>query len=150
MNKLTIIGNVTHDPELRTANTANGPVSVCSFSVAVNSRRRTQNGQEETTFFRCTAWRQQAETIAKYVRKGNKIFVVGPVTGRSYQGNDGVVRYNLEVQVEDFEFLTPKSDGTGVTGMNSAAPVSAPQAAPAAPTAQNNGFTAVDSDELPF
>jgi len=146
MNKLTIIGNLTRDPELRTANTTNGAVSVCSFDVAVNSRRKNANGQEETTFFRCTAWRQLAENvIARYARKGNKVCVVGPVSARTYQANDGSTRVSLEIaNVEDFEFCTSRND-SAAPGMNSAAP-----AAPAAPTAQNNGFTAVENDELPF
>ena len=151
MNKLTIIGNLTRDPELRTINTANGPVSVCPFDVAAHSRRRNANGQEETTFFRCTAWRALGENVARYQHKGNKICVIGPVSARTYQANDGTTRVSLEVQADDVEFLSSRNDAQGGSGMYSAAPAAqAPAAAPAAPTAQNSGFTAVDSDELPF
>ena len=79
MNKLTIIGNLTRDPELRT--TASG-VNVCSFTVAVNRRNRRddQNGQPEADFFRVTAWRQLADICSKYLAKGRKVCVVGAVS----------------------------------------------------------------------
>ena len=145
MNKLTIIGNLTRDPELRQVNTANGPVSVCSFTVAVNARRGRQNdGQEQTDFFRVTAWRGLGETVARYQRKGSKICVVGPVTVRTYQAQDGTTRASLEVTAEDIEFVGGRSDGEAGGYAAPAAPMAA------APTAQNNGFTVVESEELPF
>lgn len=153
MIKITLIGNMTRDPELRSVPSANGPINVCNFGLAVNSRRKNANGERDTVFFNCTAWRTQAEIIARYTHKGNKLCVIGSdINMRTFVGNDGQQRTSLEVQVEDFEFLTTRNDSTGAApGMYSAAPV-AGQAAPAAPapTAQNNGFTAVDSDELPF
>lgn len=131
MNNLTIIGNLTSDPVLRTANTSQGQVSVCSFSVAVNERR---SGNEKTTFFNCTAWRQAGEIIAKYARKGNKIYVAGPVGLRQYTRSDGSAGATMEVDVKDFEFLTSKSE-------QAAAPVPTPMPEP----------TQVDmGDELPF
>ena len=83
MNKLTIIGNLTRDPELRTTSTG---VNVCSFTVAVNRRQRSQGaeGQPEADFFRVSAWRQLGEICQKYLAKGRKVAVVGPVTVRSY------------------------------------------------------------------
>ncbi len=144
MNKLTIIGNLTRDPELRSANTANGPVSVCSFGVAVNSRRRSANGQEETTFFNVTAWRALGENCAKFLAKGRKVAVVGPVSARTYQANDGTTRVSLEVQADDVEFLSSRNDDA-VGGNNYAAPAAQP-----APTAQNDGFMAVEETDLPF
>ncbi|MBR4711420.1 MAG: single-stranded DNA-binding protein [Clostridia bacterium] len=143
MNKLTIIGNLTRDPELRTANTANGPVSVCSFGVAVNSRRRGTAGQEETTFFNVTAWRALGENCAKFLAKGRKVAVVGPVSARTYQASDGTTRVSLEVQADDVEFLSSRNDDSANGGY--AAPAAQP-----APTAQNDGFTAVEETDLPF
>ena len=142
MNRLTIIGNLTHDPELRT--TPSGD-SVCSFSVAVNrrSRRDTQGTQaEQTDFFRVSAWRQLGENCAKFLAKGRKVCVVGPVSVRTYQANDGTTRANLEVTAEDVEFLSARNDGeAGAYSAPAAAPAAEPQAA---------GFTAVETDELPF
>lgn len=132
MNRTTIIGNLTADPVLRTANTAQGQVSVCSFSIAVNSRR---GGQEQTTFFNCTAWRQAGEIIAKYARKGNKLYISGPVSLRQYTRQDGSAGATLEITVEDFEFLTSKAESQPAQ-----APAPAPEARPAV----------VDNDELPF
>ena len=106
MNKLTIIGNLTKDPELRT--TATG-LTVCTFSVAVN-RKRTQEGQPEADFFRVTAWWQLGENCAKYLSKGRKVCVIGPVALNVYTGNDGNQRASMEVTADDVEFLTPRTE----------------------------------------
>jgi single-strand DNA-binding protein len=112
MNKLTIIGNLTADPNLRTANTANGPVSVCDFTVAVNAR---QKGQD-ATFFRVTAWRGLGENCGKYLAKGRKVAVTGPVSARAYTPNSGGdPRAVLEVTAEDVEFLSGKEDTAPAT-----------------------------------
>lgn len=104
MNKLTIIGNLTKTPEQRTTQSG---IPVTTFTVAVN-RRRQQEGQPEADFFRVTAWRGLAETCGKYLDKGRKVCVVGPVSISTYTGNDGKERANLEVTAEDVEFLSPK------------------------------------------
>ena len=142
MNKITIIGNLTRDPELKT--TPNG-YSVCEFTIAVNdrnSRRNQQNGQDSAQFFRISAWRQLGENCQRYLAKGRKVFVSGPLTARTYQANDGTTRVSLEVQADDVEFLSSRNDDQA--GGHSPAP-SAP-----APIAQNSGFTAVEPDDLPF
>ena len=141
MNKLTIIGNLTRDPELRTTSAG---ISVCDFTVAVNRRvrRDAQNAQPEADFFRVSAWRQLGENCAKFLAKGRKVCVVGPVSVRTYQANDGTTRASLEVTAEDVEFLSARNDGeAGAYSAPAAAPAAEPQAA---------GFTAVETDELPF
>ena len=141
MNKLTIIGNLTRDPELRT--TQDG-TSVCGFTVAVNRRgRRDAQNQPEADFFRVSAWRQLGENCAKFLAKGRKVAVVGPVSVRTYQGNDGTTHASLEVTADDVEFLSSRNDGEGSGSY--AAPAAAPAAEP-----QAAGFTAVETDELPF
>lgn len=107
MNKLTIIGNLTRDPELRV--TSQG-INVCTFTVAVNRRNR-REGQPEADFFKVTAWRQLAENCGKYLAKGRKVCVVGPVSVSTYQANDGTTRASLDVTAEDVEFLSPKDGG---------------------------------------
>ena len=104
MNKLTIIGNLTRDPELRT--TPNG-VNVCSFSVAVNRKNR-RDGESEADFFEVTAWRERGEMCAKYLSKGKKVCVIGAVSVETYTGNDGTTRAKLKVTAEEVEFLSPK------------------------------------------
>lgn len=105
MNKVFFIGNLTRDPEL--TETASG-VSVCKFSIAVNRNYTNGDGERETDFFDCTAWRGTAEAIARYCKKGNKIAVTGSVQTRTYEGNDGVKRLAVDVIVQETEFLTPK------------------------------------------
>ncbi len=143
MNKLTIIGNLTRDPELRTTSAG---VNVCDFTVAVNRRQRrdAQSGQPEADFFRVSAWRERGELCAKYLAKGRKVCVIGPVSVRTYTGNDGQVRASLEVTADEVEFLSSRNDAEAAGGY--AAPASeAPSAEPQAAT-----FTQVESDELPF
>ena len=142
MNKIILIGNLTRDPELKT--TPNG-YSVCEFTIAVNDRnaRRQQNGQESAQFFRISAWRQLGENCQRYLAKGRKVFVSGPLTARTYQANDGTTRVSLEVQADDVEFLSSRND-------DQAGGYSAPAASAPAPMAQASGFTAVETDELPF
>lgn len=103
MNKLTIIGNLTRDPELRTTSAG---VSVCSFTVAVNRRNKNQSGQPEADFFRVSAWRERGETCAKYLTKGKKVCVIGPVSVKTYQANDGTTKASLEVTADEVEFLS--------------------------------------------
>ena len=143
MNKLTIIGNLTRDPELRTTSTG---VNVCSFTVAVNrrGRRDDQNGQPEADFFRVTAWRQLADICGKYLAKGRKVCVVGPVSVRTYQANDGTTRASLEVTADEVEFLSSRNDAEAAGGYTAPAAEAPSAETPAA------GFTAVETDELPF
>lgn len=127
MNKLTIIGNLTRDPETRVTQSGS---SVCSFTVAVNRR-----GQDDKTdFFRVSAWNKTGETCQKYLAKGRKVAVTGPVSVSTYTGQDGKAYANLEVMAQDVEFLTPKGEQ--------------PAPAPAAPV--NNGYQEVTDDDLPF
>ena len=145
MNKLTIIGNLTRDPELRTTSTG---VNVCDFTVAVNRRQRrdAQNGQPEADFFRVSAWRERGELCAKYLAKGRKVCVIGPVSVRTYTGSDGTTRASLEVTADEVEFLSSRNDGEAAGGYN--VPAAAPEIPSAEPQAAD--FTAVETDELPF
>lgn len=149
MNKIILIGNLTRDPELRSVNTANGPTSVCSFTIAVNRRgRRDQQpgAQSDADFFRITVWRQQAENCARYLAKGRKVFVSGPLSASTYQAQDGSTRVSLDVTADEVEFLSSRGDDQSA-GQFQQGGYGAP--APA-PMAQNSGFTAVETDELPF
>lgn len=109
MNKLVIIGNICRAPELR--QTQSG-LSVCTFTVAVNRRRQTNNDQPEADYFRVSAWRQLGENCAKYLAKGRKVCVIGPVSLSTYKGQDGQTRANMEITAEDVEFLTPRDGET--------------------------------------
>ena len=144
MNKLTIIGNLARDPELRT--TSSG-IQVCSFTVAVNRRRSSNadSGQPEADFFRVTAWRQLGEICSKYLAKGRKVCVMGPVSVSTYQGNDGQTRATLEVTADDVEFLSARNEAG-----EAMAPAAAPQQSASKPASPASGFVQVDDEELPF
>ena len=141
MNKIFLIGNLTRDPELRTTQSG---IPVCSFTVAVNRRSRqgAEAGQPDADFFRITTWRQQAENCNRYLAKGRKVGVTGTLTLQSYTGNDGQQRYSLEVQADEVEFLTPRSEGPS--------PDNRPAGSVNEPQDSNNGFVRVDDDDLPF
>ena len=135
MNKLTIIGNLTRDPELRTVGSG---ISVCDFTVAVN-RRRTGEGQQEADFFRVTAWRQLGENCAKYLAKGRKVCVVGPVSVRTYQTQQGETRAQLEIPADDIAFLSPRDQAEEQY-----------QAQERKAIQHETQFTQVDDDDIPF
>lgn len=99
MNKITLIGNLTNEPEKRA--TPNG-TSVTSFTIAVNRR-----GQDkQTDFFRINAWRGLADTCAKFLAKGRKVAVVGELQARTYEAKDGKTKVSLDVQADEVEFLS--------------------------------------------
>ena len=106
MNKVFLIGNLTRDPELR--ETPSG-VSMCRFAIAVQRPYSSSDGERQTDFFECTAWRGLAETIMRYTKKGNKVAVSGSIQIRNYEDNQGMKRTAVDIIVQDCEFLTPKS-----------------------------------------
>ena len=106
MNKLTIIGNLTRDPEMRT--TSSGK-DVCSFTVAVNKKNK------EADFFRVTAWEGLAKICKDYLAKGRKVAVIGSVSVSTYTDNSGETKASMEVTAQDVEFLSPKGEKTGYT-----------------------------------
>jgi len=108
-NKITIIGNLGRDPELRY--TPQG-TAVCDFSVAVNDRRRDKAGewQDVTTWFKITFWGKQAENASKYLTKGRQAYIEGRLQVEEWTDRDGNNRYTLAVQGSDIQFL---GDGRG-------------------------------------
>ena len=140
MNKLTIIGNLTRDPELRTTSTG---LNVCTFTVAVNRRRSANGNQPEADFFRVTAWRQLGELCQRYLTKGRKVAVIGSVSVSTYTGNDGSTRASLEVTADEVEFLSSRNEDAGYAP----APAASQSAAPASAM---GGFEEVDDEDLPF
>ena len=139
MNKVFLIGNLTRDPETR--ETPSG-VSMCRFAIAVQRPYSSQDGERQTDFFNCTAWRGQAETIARYTKKGNKVAVSGSIQLRNYEDNQGVKRTAVDIIVQDVEFLTPKA-GENFEEMEVAPRANAPKRKPV--------LQAMDDDsDIPF
>lgn len=121
LNRATIIGNVTRDPETRT--TTSGQ-SVVSFSIATSRRWKDQASgelKEATEFHNCVAWGKLSQTIGTYCRKGSKVYVEGRLQTRSWDGPDGKKNYRTEIVADSLILLDKKGDGP------------APSAAPAAP-----------------
>lgn len=146
-NKVILGGRLAADPELK--KTQMNDISVCSFTVAV-SRRAPRNGgeqQPQADFIDCVAWRQQAEFLSKYFRKGSSICVVGSLQKRPWTDNNGAKRYSTEVVVDEIQFVDSKSDGIS----REFTPDAAPQT-PAYSTldAAETKFEEVDDDDLPF
>ena len=102
MNKSIIIGRLTRDPEMRT--TTSGTNST-TFTVAVSRNYTGANGERETDFLNCVAWRKQAENIAKYCTKGSQVAVEGRIQTRSYDAQDGTKRYVTEIIADNVTFL---------------------------------------------
>lgn len=114
MNKVFFIGGLTRDPEL--TQTQNG-VPFCRFTLAVGRTYPDVNGERQADYFSCTAWRGQAENIAKFCKKGSKVAVVGSIQIRSYENSKGGSRTAVDVMVQECEFLSTqkKNDGEDVS-----------------------------------
>jgi single-strand DNA-binding protein len=105
MNKSIIIGRMTKDAEIYTTS---GGIRLTRFSIAVTRDYADSNGDKQTDFFNCTAWRGLAEAIVKYVRKGDRIAIVGELQNRSYEDKAGAKRTVTEILVQEAEFLGNK------------------------------------------
>ena len=111
-NKVLLMGNLTRDPQLRyTPNQQ----PVCDFGLAINRKWKGADGQmhEDVCFVDCTAWARQAETLSKYMTKGQPLFVEGRLSFRQWDGPDGKKRSKLDVVVERFQFLGGGKGGGG-------------------------------------
>jgi single-strand DNA-binding protein len=99
-NSVTIVGNVTDDPELRF--TPSG-LPVANFTVAVNSRVKKGDQWEDRNdgFFRCSCWREMAENVAESISKGTRVMVIGRLQEQKWEDNDGGKRSRIEIQVDE-------------------------------------------------
>ncbi len=143
-NKVIIGGRLTGDPELK--QTPSG-VSVVNFTVAVN-RRFNKDGEESVAdFFTVTAWRQTAEFICKYFRKGSSISIVGNLQSKSWTDQDGNKHYSVSIEVEEASFVDSKSEAPVAVQQASSTP--APMPIYTGESAPN--FEAIaDDEDLPF
>ena len=107
MNKAIIVGRNCKPIELKT--TTSGK-SVAQFTLAVNKDYKNAEGNYDADFINCVAFDKRAETISNYVHKGDRLGVVGKISTRTFEKQDGSKGYSTEVIVEGFEFLEPKKD----------------------------------------
>jgi single-strand DNA-binding protein len=139
-NKITIVGYLGRDPEIRY--TSDG-TPVCSFSVATTERKKDKSGdfQDVTTWFRITAWRRLAEIANQYLSKGKQVYIEGRLSQSEYQDKDGNTRTTLEVQCNDLQFIGPRGDeGAAPREERPASRESAPPEMP----------SHVSDDDIPF
>ena len=111
LNKVVLAGRLTAEPELKQTNTG---LSVVSVNLAINRRRSRaseQNEQQQTDFITIVAWRQTAEFISKYFRKGSAICVTGSIQTRTWTDQQGQKRYSTEVVVDDAMFVDSRGEG---------------------------------------
>ena len=142
MNIITLAGRLTAEPELKTTNSG---LEVMSFTIAVN-RRFAKQGEQETDFINCVAWRKTAVFISTYFHKGDGINLVGRLESRKWTDSDGRNRTSYEVIVDNVEFPLGKGRNSTDNGYNQ------PQQNYTAQTAQaNDGFDELPLDEdMPF
>ena len=107
MNKVILIGRITKDPELRRTPT---DVPVVQFTIAVNRNYQNKNGERQADFINCVAWRNQAENLARYIKKGGQICVEGNLQTRTYDDQGGVRRFITEVICDQITFLEAKKN----------------------------------------
>ena len=131
LNEVILCGRLTATPELKT--TPSG-VSVCSFTLAVN-RKYSKEGEQTADFINCVAWRERAEFIAKYFKKGSSLCIMGAIQTRNFTDQNGGKRYVTEVLVDDARFVDSKNDGSQT-------------ASGTADTAEE--FEPIADDDLPF
>lgn len=147
MNVICLLGRLTADPELR--HTAN-QVSVTSFTVAVDRRFVAQGQERQADFINIVAWRQTAEFITKYFRKGQRIAINGSLQSRSYTDKDGNKRTAYEVVADNAYFCESKPSGASAPQGDSQIPAFG-ETAPAFSTAAPSDFEEIaGDDELPF
>lgn len=137
LNRVILIGRLTRDPELQYTPTG---VAVTKFNIACDRPFQT-GGEKEADFIPIVVWRQQAETVANYARKGRLVAVEGRIQVRNYENNEGRRIYVTEVIAENVRFLDSNKDGTQT--------VSRPDTE-RDPFANDGRSVDISEDDLPF
>ena len=107
INRIILVGRLTRDPELRRTTT---DVAVASFTLAVDDREKDANGERTTTFIDVTVWRDSADNVAKFCRKGSLVAVDGRLRQRRFERKDGSKGSTFEIVADSVQFLEPKKD----------------------------------------
>lgn len=147
INTAILLGRLTREPDMRTTQSG---TPVASFTLAVDRGRRDENGQTQADFIPCVAWQKTAETIGRYVTKGQLIAVRGRIQTRRYKDREGFDRTATEVIVDEFSFAESRRQQADDGYAPQAAPIyGQPAAAPAytaaGPTTQAPRPVAVQS-----
>ncbi len=149
MNKVFLIGNLTKDPEIKTAVTqgTGQPLKIANLSMAVNERKN-KDGTVKVQYFNLTAFDKTAEIIEKFVKKGHKICISGSLQNRSWDRPDGTKAYATDILIQELEMLTTKIEADRLMAENLANPQYASSTMPSsAPQMQEP--EPVTDDKLP-
>ncbi len=153
-NRAILMGRLTRDPELKT--TTSG-INVCSFSIAVDRRYQTKGEERKADFFNIVAWRQQAEFVTRYFKKGNMILVEGELQTRQYTNKDGVNVNVTEIVADQISFTGSKSESgssgyspSGDPGYGAPPPESNSGASGSSSSSGGADFSSADGEDYPF
>lgn len=157
INRITILGRLARDPELR--NTQTG-TAVASFTLAVDRNKKDADGNTPVDWIDCIAWQKTAEILAQYARKGALIGVTGRLQSRKYTAKDGTPRTAWEVVVDEFSFCERRQDAAPAPAPVPiySQPAAAPEYTAKGPTtgtqqqldASWTSADAIDGSDLPF
>ena len=167
INKVILVGNVGQDPEVRYTGDANNGAKVATLRLATTERYRDRNGnlQEHTEWHSVVVWRNTADVVEKYVRKGTQLYIEGKLRTRSWDDQNGNKRYVTEILADTLQLLGRKQDGQGGNGYGAPqqsayqpqggyqnqAPAQQPAYAPVQqPAAPQNIADNGPEDDLPF
>lgn len=145
LNKVTLIGNLGQDPELRY--TGSG-TAVCNLRIATNESYKDASGQlvDKTEWHSVVAWARLAEICGEYLKKGSQVYIEGSLQTRSYDDKDGVTKYVTEIKAREMMMLSGRG-GDGAGGYEPAAPG---KRKPQATAGREDDYSFEPDDELPF
>ena len=120
LNKVMLIGNVGRDPEIRylEGNSQGGGTKVATFTLATTERYRDRNGElrENTEWHNIVAWRQTADVVERFVKKGTQLYIEGRLRTRSYTDQQGIKKYTTEINADNLQLLGRRQDDQGQGG----------------------------------
>ena len=137
INNVVLVGRMTRDAELRYTPSN---VAVATFTLAVNRTFKSQNGEREADFINVVMWRQQAENLANWAKKGSLVGITGRIQTRSYDNQQGQRVYVTEVVAESFQILEKKDNAANNASMENQIP----------PSFEKTNPMDISDDNLPF
>ena len=147
INRVVLVGRITRDPETQQTNTG---IPYVRLTVAVNRPFKDQNGERQADFINCVAWRQQAEFLRNYVKKGNQLAVEGRIQTNSYTDANGNNRQVFDILVESVSNLEPASKNDGYQPQPPFGNGFQPVSQPTSQSETNHLEFEVSEDDLPF
>ena len=152
MNKVILMGRLTRDPEVRYSQ-GESSMAIAKYSLAVDRRGRSQEGDQTADFINCVVWSAAADNVARYTHKGSLVGIEGRIQTRKYQDKQGNNRTAFEVVCDNVQFLESKNSQSSSNYSNNTSNYNtspAPQAEPTYPEDDFGGGLDISTDDLPF